>query len=161
MREKLVEIKTTNPEITGKDRMPKVASLWNALSDALKQEWSDKAKALSPAPEPETPATAEASAPVPVPPKVKAPRKITGYNRFMSQQIPELKAKGVPHKERMEQVGKMWQALTEAEKKAWNTQVTETPTVVIPEPSTVQTPTVVIPEPSTVQTPTVTVVPTV
>ena len=56
-------------------------------------------------------------------------RKLTGYNLYMKTQHPILKAQGIPVREIMAEVGKLWKTLTEDQKKEWKAKAALEPPV--------------------------------
>jgi hypothetical protein len=47
-------------------------------------------------------------------------KKLSGYNLFMKEKMPELKEANVAGNERMGKIGAMWKALSEDQQKIWN-----------------------------------------
>jgi len=111
MKQRMADLKESITD--SNTRMGKVSDEWKKLVDADKADWKKKA--------------AEVVSPVKEVAKVKKerkPHKMSGYQLFVSEQMPLLKEKeGVSPKERMSHIGKMWKALSEEEKKVFSDKV--------------------------------------
>jgi hypothetical protein len=55
-------------------------------------------------------------------PTVTKTKKLSGYNIFMREKMPELKEKGIPGTKRMGEVSVLWKSLSDEEKGAWKTK---------------------------------------
>lgn len=105
MKEKMAELKTQG--VAAGERMGKVAALWKGMNDAEKATWKTKADALAPA---TATVTLKAS-------KSSGPKKLSGYQLYVKETMPVVKAKAeIVAKDRMGEIGKMWKALSDAQK---------------------------------------------
>jgi hypothetical protein len=100
MRETMAVLKAE--EVPSKERMSEVSKRWKALDEGEKQEWKDKA-------------AKEAPVEVAVKSKggKKGPKKLTGYQLFVRETMPTIKADdAIEPKARLGHIGKLWKALS-------------------------------------------------
>jgi hypothetical protein len=111
MREKMAELKEQG--VPSNERMGKVSQMWKTVGDAEKQEWKDKAAALAPA---SSPTKAKKA-------KKEGPKKLSGYQIFVREKMPEVKAdESIEPKGRMGAIGKLWKALSETDQGTWKSK---------------------------------------
>ena len=106
MKEKMAELKVQN--VPSGERMGKVSQMWKAVSEEQKTEWKKKAGTTV-----TTTATTQ---------KSSGPKKLSGYQLYVKKTMSVMKANNIPAKERMTEIGKMWKALSEAEKGNWKVE---------------------------------------
>jgi hypothetical protein len=60
--------------------------------------------------------------------RVKKPKikKLSGYNLFVAEKIPEVKVQGIPNVKRMSEISKLWKQMTDEEKDEWKIKAKET-----------------------------------
>ena len=117
MKERMTQLKET--DLDSNHRMTQISEEWNKLTPEEKETWKQKAKDAFP-PEP---------AKLQI--KLKKERKntkLSGYQLFVREKMVELKDKVTP-RERMSEIGKMWQLQTEEQKTAYGTRAAEIPVV--------------------------------
>lgn len=118
MKEKMAELK--DQEVPSNERMGKVSKMWGGLGDDGKQEWKDKASALIP-----TTVTVSASGTKTKKTKKTGPKKLSGYQLFVKEKMPEMKAnESIVPKERMGAIGAAWKLLTDDEKAVFKGKAT-------------------------------------
>lgn len=111
MKEKMAELKAQG--VPSGERMGKVGALWKGLSDTEKGTWKAKAEGVAPS----TTAVADKSAPSATATEDKAPKKLTGYQFYVKEQMAIIKDnKAIAAKDRMTEIGKTWKALSDAQK---------------------------------------------
>jgi hypothetical protein len=116
MREKMAELKEEG--VPSNERMGKVSKMWKEVGDDEKEEWKEKAAALSPTVT--TTATKTKKA------KKEGPKKLSGYQLFVRETMPEVKAdESIEPKGRMGEIGKRWKALSEADQGQWKEKAEE------------------------------------
>jgi len=96
---KNVELKASISDWPSRNKA--IGAQWKALSEADKASWNAKAAGES----------AGAASPV---------RAKTGYNLYMKEQMPLLKAAHPNPSDRFSLIGKQWKALPQTERDAWN-----------------------------------------
>jgi hypothetical protein len=96
-------------------RNKEIGRQWKAISETDKASWNAKATGQS----------AGAASPV---------RSKTGYNLYMKEQMPLLKAEHPTPSDRFSLIGKQWKALPQSERDAWNAKAKG---VVVAAPATV------------------------
>lgn len=107
MKEKMAEFKAKNMPVA--ERMGEVSKAWKALTDEQKAAWKVKADKEDP-----VVITAKAQ------PAKKGPKSMTGYQFFVKEQMPIVKAKKeILAKDRLTELGKMWKALNEKDHAAY------------------------------------------
>jgi len=96
---KNVELKASIPDWPSRNKA--IGAQWKALSETDKASWNAKAAGQS----------VGSTSPV---------RSKTGYNLYMKEQMPLLKAAHPTPSERFSLIGKQWKALPQTERDAWN-----------------------------------------
>lgn len=125
MQNQLAELKK-DPSVSGPERMKKVVAAWKSLTTEQKKDWSNQAAGSS--------TVVGTVSTVSAPTTTKAARKPSGYNLFMKNKMPEVKA-SVSADQRMSTIGAMWKALNETQKAAWKAAAVNGTEPPIDEPS--------------------------
>jgi len=101
MKEKMAEFKAQNVPVA--ERMGKVSLAWKALSEEEKAVWKLKAENTEP-----VIVTSKGT------PAKKGPKSMTGYQFFVKEQMPTVKANNnIAAKDRLAEIGKLWKTLSE------------------------------------------------
>jgi hypothetical protein len=118
MKERMLQLKTSTPDMDSNHRMTQISEEWKKLTEPTKEEWKTKAKAL-PVEEVKISLRARVK-------KEKKPHQISGYQLYVREKMPEMKEK-VPPKERMTQIGGLWKALPQDQKDIYKTRASALP----------------------------------
>lgn len=109
MKERMAQLKETG--VDSNSRMKQISDEWNKLEEDKKNEWKEKAAAAQPK-----------KLQIKLKKPVK-PVKWSGYQMFVSEKMAEIKDKVEP-KQRMTEIGKLWQQQTEEQKNVYKAKAT-------------------------------------
>ena len=119
MKTKMAELREQN--VPSGERMGKIGYLWKNLNEEEKTEWKNKASNAGHANAEHVTVNVSST-------KSNRPKKISGYQLYVKEIMPSVKAQtDLPAKKRMTEIGRMWKALQNEERNAYNIKAIELP----------------------------------